>query len=579
MRKVTVGFMLVFAGGLMFWHAVDKSSTYDEVQHIQSGYYYWNHLDFSRGLEHPPLMRLLVALPLQFLNLTDPETVFPFLTHKPLNDRQEFLYGMLLVYKSAAANADAILFLSRAMIIITTLALFWLCWFWSTGLYGSAGGFATLFLLCTLPPFLAHGSLATTDAGGVAGAALAVYLLARYLKDPSQKNLVWAGLGLGVAHITKIYNLILSPITAVAVLFDPEKKQRSWMDKIIGVSILFLICAIVINASHAFQDFLPPHAIHPRDLAAYGWSDLIQFIYRWLPLPDSYLMNAAFGSYHSKAGYATFFLGKLYARGVWYYFPILFWMKAPVMSLAAVLAVIYSMFRAPLKAEEKLILSVAAIYAFLACRSGFNLGIRHFLLIYVLLFVLAGRLFQDFAWDRKKIAVLTCAAVFQIFEVFSVAPHFLTYFNWAVGGSGRGIYYASEFDMGQDLKRLGKFMKGRPGAELILSYMGTALPDYYGLDAQELIPTGTQIHSEKMNSDRPEKEFLAVSAAHLQGYMVGLETFEWLRARRPEAVIGHSIYVYDVTNDTESHLRLAEIYRLQGDAAKAGRHFRRIKLI
>ncbi len=571
--------MLAGAAALMFWHAADKSSAYDEVQHIGSGYYYWTQLDFARGLEHPPLVRLIAALPLKFLNLADPETIFPFFSEKPLSDRQEFLYGTLLVYRSAAASADRILFLSRTMIILMTLAFFWLCWRWSTDLYGTGGGLLTLFLLCTLPPFLAHGSLATTDAGGVAGMVLALYGLARYLKSPTPSNLLLAGAALGVAYVTKLYNLILGPMAAAAILLDPERKQPSWKDKLPAAAILLLVCALIINLCHAFQEFMPPHHIHPRDLAAYGWSGVTQFLYRWLPLPDFYLMGVGFASYHSKTGFATYFLGQLHERGVWYYFPVLFWLKAPVISLAAAAALIATFFRKRLLLEEKLMLAVAAVFIALSCRSGLNLGIRHFLPIYALAFIMAGRLLRDAVWDRKKITVLCAAALFQIFEVMSGAPHFLAFYNWAAGGPSQGIRYANEFDLGQDLKRLGRFMRERPGAELVLSYFGTGLPGYYGLEPQELMPTGTEIHSEKVNSDRPAREFLAVSAAHLQGYMAGAETFAWLRERKPEARLGYTIYVYDITSDADAHFRLAELYRSRGETVKAERHLRRAKVI
>ncbi len=579
--------MLALAAALMSWHAADKSSAYDEVQHIGSGFYYWTHLDFARGLEHPPLVRLLAALPLKLLALNDPETLYPVFANKPLTDRQEFLYGMLLVYQNKV-GADRVLFLSRAMVIAMTLGLFWLCWRWSTELHGGAGGLLTLFLLCTLPPLLGHGSLATTDAGGVAGAVLSLYWLSRYLRNPQPKNLLLAGLGLGVAYVTKLYNLILGPLAAAAILIDPGKKQKSWKDKTLSAILLLIICAFVINLCHLFQEWMPPHNIHPRDLEAYGWPVLTQFIYRWLPLPDFYLMSVGFASYHSKAGFGSFWLGQLYERGVWHYFPILFWMKAPVISLAVVIATAVSFFKKNLEMEEKLILIVAAVFAALSIRSGLNLGIRHFLLIYVLLFILAGRLLRGEGWRniikdaRKKTLIVGLAGlmvVFQIFEVLSAAPHFLAYFNWAVGGPSRGIRYANEFDLGQDLKRLGRFMAENPGAELVLSYFGTGLPGYYGMEPQELAPTGTEIHSGRVNSDRPQREFLAVSAAHLQGYMTGTETFAWLRAREPYARLGYSIYIYDITADADSHARLAALYRSRGETARTQRHLRRIDII
>ena len=92
-------------------------------------------------------------------------------------------------------------------------------------------------------------------------------------------------------------------------------------------------------------------------------------------------------------------------------------------------------------------------------------------------------------------------------------------------------------------------------------------------------PTGALVRSERINSDRPEKEFLAVSLYHKQGLMVGTETFSWLKGRKPDALIGHSIAVYDITNDAAAHQNLREIYRRTGEAKKEERERRRVEVL
>src|SRR5215831_13621769 len=59
----------VFALLLSFWlqmfFALPKlSATADEVAHLPAGYTYWTTRDFRMNPEHPPLVKLLAALPL-----------------------------------------------------------------------------------------------------------------------------------------------------------------------------------------------------------------------------------------------------------------------------------------------------------------------------------------------------------------------------------------------------------------------------------------------------------------------------------------------------------------------------------
>ncbi|RMF91024.1 MAG: hypothetical protein D6736_05775, partial [Nitrospinota bacterium] len=45
-----------------------KSVTFDETYHLISGYTYLQTGDFRLGIDHPPLLRILAALPLLWLN-------------------------------------------------------------------------------------------------------------------------------------------------------------------------------------------------------------------------------------------------------------------------------------------------------------------------------------------------------------------------------------------------------------------------------------------------------------------------------------------------------------------------------
>src|SRR5665213_1136109 len=70
-----------------------QSQTFDEGAHIFSGYRYWKNFDFGFNPEHPPLVKLVAALPLLRLPLVTP--FIPDADFKMMEFRtgRDFLYG------------------------------------------------------------------------------------------------------------------------------------------------------------------------------------------------------------------------------------------------------------------------------------------------------------------------------------------------------------------------------------------------------------------------------------------------------------------------------------------------------
>jgi len=83
----------------------------------------------------------------------------------------------------------------------------------------------------------------------------------------------------------------------------------------------------------------------------------------------------------------------------------------------------------------------------------------------------------------------------------------------------------------------------------VLSYFGTADPAYYGIHYR-CLPSFGILSKDKCPIEpgfQNRAGIFAVSATNLQGvYLKDPHTFDWLKAREPEAVIGYSIFVYRV---------------------------------
>ena len=183
-----------------------------------------------------------------------------------------------------------------------------------------------------------------------------------------------------------------------------------------------------------------------------------------------------------------------------------------------------------------MLLLPAVAYFGLAMLSHINLGIRHLLPMYPFLYVAMGAVLLErprLRWVALAVALLAAA------ESLTVYPSYLAFFNVLAGGPDAGPRYLldSNLDWGQDFKRLGWYLRAHGIRTIRLGFFANVDFPQYGIHA-ESIPDGAT--AETLDC------VLAISATPLFGQYVGIERFAWLRARRPTAIIGHSIYVYDL---------------------------------
>jgi hypothetical protein len=268
----------------------------------------------------------------------------------------------------------------------------------------------------------------------------------------------------------------------------------------------------------------------------------------------------------------AFALGQFSRTGWWWYFPLVIAVKTPVATAALMgLATLVGCGRVfprrrispspayqECKADQPsralwsaicLLLPVAAYLAAAMC-SNLNLGIRHLLPIYPLLFVAIG-LAAAMSWDampRVTAVFLALALVGLASETLAAYPNFIPFFNVLAGGSRGGIRLLSDsnLDWGQDLPLLAQWQREHPGVKLYLAYFGTADPSYYGIHYTNL-PAGYQLGPPVGRIDSPG--VIAISATLLQGTYDrgrdGRSLYQWLAdAEPPMAVLGGSIYLF-----------------------------------
>jgi hypothetical protein len=558
---IAVATLLAAMGVVMAVTAAGETQTWDEGIHLASGYSYLKTGNFKMNLEHPPLFKLLAGIPLLLLK---PD--LPLEREAWKNGWQiEFSRDFMDVNR---VSPDQILKYGRIPNMLLTLLLGFAIAVWTRRRFGTAAALGALFLYATDPNVIAHGRYVTNDLMVTLFAFLVVTAWAKYLELKRQRDLVAAGLLLGLALVSKYSALFLIPLVALLYLFrwwqesavEPAAKKRlSLKHCLVSLAVLAVLGAVVIGAAYGpetlrsltgpalLDEMRPPttpRAIH-TGLRAMGY---------FFDLPaHPYLMGLDRVSEFDTGGHHAYLLGKTSMFGWWYYFPVAFAVKTPT---AVLLLVVWCLgmgvwrlargWRSPTVAALKnlpfkwvTLAMPMVVYGAILITSHVNLGVRYLLPVYPFLFILLAALVMQ----KPKVWLIAAVVAIQFFETVRIYPDYLAFFNTVSGGPGNGPRYLadSNIDWGQDVKKLRKYLESTaPKEKVCFSYFGTASLPYYFVP-YDYLPETKDVEARK-NVDC----IAAISVTQLYDVYTAPGTFRWLREKTPIAKVGYSIYVYDL---------------------------------
>jgi hypothetical protein len=490
------------------------SATFDETTHLPSGYSYLATGDFRLNPQHPPLIKLLAAIPLLPLrpemNLDDPAW-----SGKPTD---EWSFGYRFLYGN---DADRLLFWGRQPNVLLSLLLAFYVFRWARELFGNAAGLTALFLCAFSPTIIAHARLVTFDVGLAAFSTMALYHLWRYLRQGGAWEMILAGLGLGLALASKFSGLLLLPIFGLLIgwsLIRPSAASRgSGGRTILGSAVVLLLALLVIQASYLFSG----------DPLLY-WKGLQQ-------------VNVDHDS-----GYQYYLMGEFKAGGWWYYFLLAFLFKTPLPTLLLLVTSIVLMRRhaAGRALDELFLILPVVVYTAVTSAMADNLGIRYLLPVYPLIFIFVSRLARFLPRFRIARAGALLLGLWYLVSAAVIYPDHLAYFNELTGGPSRGHLFLddSNLDWGQDLKRLGRYLEERDIASVKLRYGRNDAPGYYGI-------ASVPIADSEWTADPPPPGVYAFGAhllirGEFYAEQRGLKT-DWLSRYEPVGRVGYSCYIFE----------------------------------
>ncbi len=546
------------------------SATIDEVAHIADGYAIVAHQDYRLNPEHPPLTKVLAALPLRFMELRDITEARGWEEHNQWIAGRAFLYFI-------GNDADQMLFVARLPMLVLLLVLDIYVLLFARERFSRRVALVILFFFALAPELLAHGHLVTTDVGAAVGFTAATFHFSHFLQKQTRRNLIIAGAALGVAQLLKFSAVLLLPIDLVLiVLWCVIQKRKNGVRFAQHCGKLFLQFAAmcVIALSLVWLVYIPSTWNTPVEVEHALIDQFVISDATWVPafreqlhaLADRPIIRAvghyALGVYmvfkRVEEGNTTFILGQFSDKTIWWFFPVAWVMKTAIPIMLLFSGSMFLVLRNRLRrgristaVKEQwttvVFLTPVALYWLVTLFGSLNLGVRHLLptLPFVLLFSGEIVIWLLALRNRKRMGILAALMVWMAVSVGVAYPHYLSYFNefTILQPKKYELLVDSSLDWGQDAKRLAKYVEDSEIDEIYVDYFGGGQPDRF-------MSGVTNWHS----YDGPVTGYLAVSATFYQfsllyGEKEGRWSYDWLRSFEPIAVIGNSILVYHISED------------------------------
>ena len=572
---------------LMVGASWQDSATVDEASHLGVGYLFWHGSRTRMGAEeHPPLGSLVATAPLLFMdmklsdearamwrgelgypwtlswngeirsvgNILPPGCEGRYTQIPPLGDvlvqfhcpdtypidnwyysavPEAQMFGKIFTY-GGLNDGDAMLFTGRMMQTVLTLLTGLVIFLWTRrATNDDAAALAALAMWVFNPAALGYGHVVNTDIGATFGITLAVYRFARFVEQPTLRNVTLCGLATGLAMSMKFTTLILGPAFILILALSWKKLKLSLRD-CVRMGALFLITAWPVILIAYLPHWAPAPPPSERDVAFFNIPAWFR-AFRPILIPPELFKGIAIALAHTSGGHEGYLLGKWSHTGWWYFFPVAFVVKSPValvILVAAALTLFCKHFREASVLESTVWL-VCAVYLAVAMKSRVDIGIRHLLPMYAMLSVGVGCVISRLASQKLKMVAATLVG-WQAISALLAYPLYIQFFSEAVGGARNGYKYLfdSNYDWGQDANRLKTFLDERQIHHIYLDYYGNQFSIEY------LKIPNTRIDGEHARQIR--QGTLVVSASQLMQ-----PQWAWLRdSRQPIARVAYTLFVY-----------------------------------
>jgi len=548
--------MAVLAGG-----AVSRESiTIDEVAHLGAGVSYLQKLDMRMNEEHPPLAKVLAALPLvvRGVRADYSDLAWSFSASLFSETLGEWSWGHSVALRWN--NPYSTMFWGRMPMLLLTLALGLALYVFGSRLGNAWGGLLCLAAYVSTPAFLVFGPLVLTDIAVAFFCLLTIWAFAEMWRSPDRGTLLRFGFALSGALLSKFSSGLLLfgflafmlslrwlPIPSLPTereeLLQWRRIRRRYLRK--GI----LLAALIVYAVYFILSWNQP--TDSLELLGHGFAALL--LRRLLMPPWLYLRGLALFALMSSRG--TSILGHSYPHGVWFYFPVLFALKSTLAFLcllivgATVAVVAKRKLARNVWVREGMEFQWRAVWVFLvvfvaACMlSRLDLSIRHFTVPITLLILMLAPLprileeLRQAGWPAARFAVglvvlLACASLATAVRAY---PYYFPFLNsLSFGRPGYLLVNDSNLDWNQALPDAERFVQQRGLQHVLL--------DEYGFSDLAVYVPQAELWNCQQPSPADAGQHAIVSASMIEDGHNCL----WLMKYPHESFAGGSMYAFEL---------------------------------
>ncbi|OGY67563.1 MAG: hypothetical protein A3I24_00415 [Candidatus Harrisonbacteria bacterium RIFCSPLOWO2_02_FULL_41_13b] len=498
----------------------------------------------------------------------------------------------LLIKNADTQSPELNLNLARIIPIILAFILILLTYVFSKELIGRWWALLPVFFLAFSPTLLSKGHYVIADIGTTLGIFIALTAFLKFLLNKNTRNLILAGLSLGLAQLFNFSAVFLIPYCILLMIIfyftrvmedwpltNSTERRKRFIAKAFRycrhLIFIFIIAAILIYLFTLLFTWQSP----------YPEKTFLGLNPHLLLKPIEYYFNGI-SVYLQSLNSPTYIFENIYDSAPWYYLPAVFTLKEPLPLVLAVIAALLigfwkfiknlasTLFKRSGKTLEYfsthfpefamilLIIAYAAvgnkkilpILPFIliltseSIKNWFNLEnlnkARNFI---IKLTILANEL----AGISVKTILLILALTLYLSSALIAYPHFTSYFNMAAGGSMKGYRYLVDenYDLGQGLNQLSQWIKSNlpPEEKIAVDYYGSGDLQYYlGNRAEPWLSAEGTPTTDNIN-------WLAISATNLQmakAKIIGAylrkpeDEYQWLENPHEPYAHAGTIFIY-----------------------------------
>jgi hypothetical protein len=279
-------------GGFEAWR---DSATFDEPVYVSSGVAAILHHDLADNAEHPPLFKVLAALPVLAVG-----PVVPADGHWNVNNERTYS-ARFVEAQIRAGTMHRVTFASRLVPLLEcgllALALYGL----AALLFGVWSGVVAALLWLLDPVVLGLGHLDGVDLPFALTTVLVSWALVRWLRKRDGRSLVWLGVACGAAVSAQTTGILVGAVAVgVVVVAAVRSGQRGWQLWRQPVSVV-LVAWVLVWAVYIALD--PGIVVHS-----------------WVILPQPYVEGLKFLATNDTGSSPGFLLGVSWTgASVWFW--------------------------------------------------------------------------------------------------------------------------------------------------------------------------------------------------------------------------------------------------------------------